>query len=491
MRQHLHAFRKIAVIPALLTACALSHAAQDLYFNESLSSSGPSRYLGQSANWYTDEARTQQFTGTLGTDYNGIVNSENVIYGSVTSAYKLSLKSLTYNISNAGMSNGYFMSFGTGGTADLAGDFNVNITLGPGAGGVALDETIRMYGGNTFSIGGDFNIDYNRAGSGRFLVLNIKTDASMASTTNTFRVAGDMNVVCRQADSRVRFNTGITSFTVGGTVDISSLLWTIETPGDGYAATVSVGGLTSSDGVSGWLRSSGGAGMSTLILTNSTRQAAAMTYGYAGTESSLNITMRASDAQNGYQILRFRPGAYDATDANLGEVIVDSGRLDIGMHSNMTGARLSLAGTEAVFSATDIYSSDIGTATFNEGEWYAGKIVVDIEGELSYDKIVFNGRFDKTGSDRDMGFEFSFDEYTMRDLISAGDGEFILSDVITYETGSSMAGTSFEGNTGGIQWEAVFGDTSLSVTFTVPEPATAAAVLGAIALALAAFRRKK
>ena len=491
MRQHLHAFRKIAVTPALLTACALSHAAQDLYFNESLSSSESSRYLGQSANWYTDEARTQQFTGTLGTDYNGIVNSESVIYGSITSAYKLSLNSLTYNISNAGMSNSYLMSFGSGGTADLAGDLNMNITLGPGAGGVALEETIRMYGNNTFNIGGDFNIDYNRNGSGRFLVVNIKTDASMASTTNTFRVAGDMNIVCRQADSRVRFNTNITSFNVGGTVDISSLLWTIGTPGDGYAATVSVGGLTSSDGVSGWLRSSGGIGMSTLILTNSTRQAAMMTYGYADTESSLNITMRASDAQNGYQILRFRGGAYDATDANLGEVIVDSGRLDIGMRTGMTGNKLSLVGTQAVFSATSRDSGDIGTVTFNEGEWYAGKIVVDIEGEQSYDKIVFNGRFDKTGSDRDMGFEFSFDEYTMRDLISAGDGEFILSDVITYETGSSMAGTSFEGNTSGIQWEAVFGDTSLSVTFTVPEPATAAAVLGAIAIALAAFRRKK
>ena len=79
----------------------------------------------------------------------------------------------------------------------------------------------------------------------------------------------------------------------------------------------------------------------------------------------------------------------------------------------------------------------------------------------------------------------------MRELISAGGGEFILEDVITYETGSSMAGTVFEGNTSGIQWEADFGDTSLSVSFTVPEPATVAAVLGAAALAFAAYRRRK
>ena len=491
MRQYPHAFRKIfAALSALTASCSLSNAAQDLYFNESTSSSSTNRYLGQSSNWYTDADRTAQFAGTLGTDYNGIVNTESIAYGSITSAYSLSLNSLTYNISNAGMNNQYMMSFGAGGTANLAEDFNLNVTLAPGAGGVALTETIRMYGSNTFNIGGDFNIDYNRAGSGRFLVVSIATDSSAASSTNYFHVAGDINIIARQADSRVRLNTTISRFTVDGIIDTSALLWTIGTPGTGYASTVSVGGLTTSD-ATGWLRADGGLGMSTLIFTNSSYQGAILTYGYADTESSLNITMRASDAQNGRQTLRFRSGAYDATDANLGDVIVDVGRLDIGMHSGMAGSRLSLSGAEAVFSATASDSGNIGTATFNEGEWYAGKIAVDIEGELSYDKIVFNGRFDKTGSDRNMGFEFTFDEYTMRDLIAVGGGEFILSDVITYETGSLMAGTVFEGSSSGIQWEAVFGDTSLNVTFTVPEPSAMAAILGAIALAFAARGRRK
>lgn len=490
MRQYLYIFRKIAVLPALMASCAISNAAQDLYFNDSTSSSDPARYLGQSSNWYTDADRTAQFAGTLGPDYNGIVNTESIAYGSITSAYSLSLNSLTYNISNAGMNNGYMMSFGAGGTANLAGDFNLNVTLAPGAGGVALEETIRMYGNNTFNIGGDFNIDYNRAGSGRFLVVNISTDSMAASSTNYFHVAGDINIIARQADSRVRLNTTVSRFAVDGIMDTSALLWTIGTPGTGYASTVSVGGLTTS-GATGWLRTAGGVGMGTLIFTNSNRQSANLTYGYADTESSLNITMRASDAQNGYQILRFRSGAYDATDANLGDVIVDTGRIDIGMHSGMKGGRLSISGAGAVFSATASDSGNIGTAAFDEGEWYAGKIVVDVEGELSYDKITFNGRFDKTGSDRDMGFEFAFDEYTMRDLIAAGGGEFILADVITYETGSSMAGTVFEGSAGGIQWEAVFWDTSLNVAFTVPEPSAMAAILGAIALAFAARGRKK
>ena len=490
MSQYLYAIRKIAALPALLASCALSHAAQDLYFNESTSTSDPARYLGQSSNWFTNAERTEQFTGTLGSDYNGIVNAESLVCGTVTSEIGLNLNSLTYNISNAGMNNGYMVSFGFGGVANLAEDFNLNVTLAHVDSG-PLEETIRMYGDNTFNIGGDFNIDYSRNGSGRYLVVKIITDEKAANTSNTFRVAGDMNIISRQADARVRFNTNITQFTVDGIVDMSVLQWTIGTPGEGYASTASVGGLTTASGSTGWLRTAGGAGMGTLVFTNSARQDASVTYGYVDTESSLNITMRASNAQSGYQILRIRSGAYDATDANLGDVIIDTGRLDLGMHSDMKGARLSLSGTEAMFSATDIYSSNIGTVTFDEGEWYAGKIVVDIEGELAYDKIAFNGRFNKTGSNHDMGFEFVFDAYTMRELISANNGEFILEDVITYETGSSMAGTVFEGNTSGIQWEAVFGDTSLSVSFTVPEPAAVAAVLGAAALAFAAYRRRK
>ena len=130
MSQYLYAIRKIAALPALLASCALSHAAQDLYFNESTTTSDPARYLGQSSNWFTNAERTEQFTGTLGSGYNGIVNAESVVYGSVSSAIGLNLNSLTYNISNAGMNNGYMVSFGFGGVANLAEDFNLNVTLG-------------------------------------------------------------------------------------------------------------------------------------------------------------------------------------------------------------------------------------------------------------------------------------------------------------------------------------------------------------------------
>lgn len=90
-----------------------------------------------------------------------------------------------------------------------------------------------------------------------------------------------------------------------------------------------------------------------------------------------------------------------------------------------------------------------------------------------------------------MALEFVFDGYSMKEFINAKGGEFTLSDVITYETGSTMKGTVFEGNTNGFEWEAVFGDTALSVTFTVPEPAEISALLGALVLAIAIIRRRK
>ena len=476
---------RASAFAAILCAALHAHAAQDIYFNENTSGSSPNRYLNESSNWYTDAGRTQQFEGALSSDYNGIINTESQIFASCAS--EISLNSLTYNIAAAKDYNNYFASLADNASITLAEDFNVNITFTPETGWIA--QTIRMFHNGRITVGGDFNLtlDKNGSGSNGFLEFVIRNDSASAALTNRFQVAGDFNYTAVESGSRLRFTTGIGQFSVGGAMDIGNILWTINNPSSSEGANISLGGLT---GTSGMI--SLGTGMaSTMTFTNSAQREAKTTIGYTGDETTLNVTMRASDAKNGYQILRISSGAYGATDANLGDVIIDTGRLDLGMHSGMKGNYLSIAGVDGVFSATASDSGNIGAATFENGEWYAGKIAIDIEGELAYDKIVFNGRFDKSGIDRDMGLEFAFDAYTMRELISTGGGEFILEDVITYETGSSIAGTVFEGNTSGIQWEAVFGDTSLSVSFTVPEPAAVAAVLGAISLAFAALRRGK
>ena len=442
-------------------------AAQDLYFNTA-DSPDFNRYLNDSSNWFTDEDKTQRFEGTLGSEYNGIVTG--MTDSSVAGGSALNLNSLTIVRENISAGDNFMLA--AGGAITLAENLVFNITLTGGTWGIRQDITLY----SNIDVGGNMVVNYSReSGVNSYCILGI-----VSGTGNRLHVGGDFSVNLGANTTALRFYTKA-NITVDGIMRMENFLWQNGTNSQQYHT---LGGMSGNGMIVNY-----DASYTSINLTNSTVQESSLTFGATTEDSKLDISMKGSES--GRQIIRFNVGTWEGTDANINDVIVDSGRLDIGMRTGMTGNRLSLVGTQAVFSATSRNSGDIGTVIFNEGEWYAGKIAVDIEGELSYDKIVFNGRFDKTGSDRDMGFEFSFDEYAMRDFISAGGGEFILEDVITYETGSSMAGTSFEGNTGGIQWEAVFGDTSLSVTFTVPEPATAAAVLGAIALALAAYRRKK
>ena len=456
---------------AVLSASAFfwnsAFAAQDLYFNTA-DSPDFNRYLNDSSNWFTDEGRTQRFEGTLGSEYNGIVTG--MTDSSVAGGSALNLNSLTIVRENISAGDNFMLA--AGGAITLAENLVFNINLTGGTWGIRQDITLY----SNIDVGGNMVVNYSReSGVNSYCILGI-----VSGTGNRLHVGGDFSVNLGANTTALRFYTKA-NITVDGIMRMENFLWQNGTNSQQYHT---LGGMSGNGMIVNY-----DASYTSINLTNSTVQESSLTFGATTEDSKLDISMKGSES--GRQIIRFNVGTWEGTDANINDVIVDSGRLDIGMRTGMTGNRLSLVGTQAVFSATSRNSGDIGTVIFNEGEWYAGKIAVDIEGELAYDKIVFNGRFDKTGSDRDMGFEFSFDEYAMRDFISAGDGEFILEDVITYETGSTMADTVFDGNTRGIQWEAVFGDTSLSVTFTVPEPATAAAVIGAIALALAAYRRKK
>ena len=479
---------KTTMLGGFIFANCCIYAAENIYFNESKSTTEPSRYLNQSNNWYIDEGRTQQFTGTLGNNYNGIFNAENVACATIRGTDTLTLNSLTYNIASSSSSNNYLVSFANGGISNLAEDFNLNVVMNPYAAG-EIAQTIRMYGSNQFNIGGDFNIDYNRNKSGGYIGINIMNDPSV-SYVSSFTVKGNLNTISRQQDARIRLNTDVNTFTVEGVANIADLVWTIGNASSSNG-TIFVGGMNTIGGPTSIMRLNNMKAPTTLTLTNASKQEAVTTLGYVDQPTALNITMRATDSKNGYQIIRYRSGALDATDANLGDVIIDTGRLDIGMHSGMKGAYLSLSGHDAIFSATSNSSGNTGTVTFDSGEWYAGKIVIDIEGEAAYDKIAFEGQFYNTGNINDMSLEFVFDGYSMKEFINANGGEFTLSDVITYETGSTIEGTVFEGNTNGFEWEAVFGDTALSVTFTVPEPAEISALLGALVLAMAIIRRRK
>ena len=72
-------------------------------------------------------------------------------------------------------------------------------------------------------------------------------------------------------------------------------------------------------------------------------QETSLTFGATTEDSKLDISMKGSES--GRQIIRFNVGTWEGTDANINDVIVDPGRLDIGMRTGMTGNRLSLVGT--------------------------------------------------------------------------------------------------------------------------------------------------
>lgn len=201
---------RTTVLCGFIFANCCIYAAENIYFNESKSTTEPTRYLNQSNNWYIDEGRTQQFTGTLGNNYNGIFNAENVACATVLNT--LALNSLTYNIASSSTSNNYLVSFGYGGIVNLAEDFNLNVVMNPYAAG-EVAQTIRMYGSNQFNIGGDFNIDYNRNKSGGYIGINIMNDPSV-SYVSSFTVKGNLNTISRQQDARIRLNTNINTFTV-------------------------------------------------------------------------------------------------------------------------------------------------------------------------------------------------------------------------------------------------------------------------------------
>ena len=85
------------------------------------------------------------------------------------------------------------------------------------------------------------------------------------------------------------------------------------------------------------------ASYTSINLTNSTVQETSLTFGATTEDSKLDISMIGSES--GRQIIRFNVGTWEGTDANINDVIVDPGRLDIGMRTGMTGNRLSLVGT--------------------------------------------------------------------------------------------------------------------------------------------------
>ena len=261
----------------------------------------------------------------------------------------------------------------------------------------------------------------------------------------------------------------------------------------------SFGGLSVNNG--GQLRIVGKANNTVnLTFTNSTEESYS---GYLMTKADstgnkFNITMNAATA-TGKQTLRFLDATGKTGDDNtynnaaIDNVSVSNGTLSLGMNSAMSANKLVVNGEKAVFDITSADgASEIGRATFGSFEGTKGAIAFDFAKDTR-DFINITGT-------ANVSSDFAFIvNMTKADFDSfLGEGETSLQyNIISFTT----EGSSFDATTvicsdsqlkGKIDLVDIAGTTSVMLTITaVPEPATVAAILGAVVLAFAAYRRRK
>lgn len=360
--------------------------------------------------------------------------------------------------------------------------------------------TIYLNEGSTFTVNKD--IIYKAAAA-----QNEINFFFMGNANSTLNVGGNIELLA-PAKTTTNLNLQFNSYNVniGGVIKLNNdaYMKRIQLDNgatDGTARTYnrSFGGLSVNK--NGQLRIVGKANNTVnLTFTNSTEESYS---GYLMTKADstgnkFNITMNAATAA-GKQTLRFADvpteTKFDGANYNnaaIDTVSVSNGTLSLGMNSKMSANKLIVNGEKAVFDITSADgTSEIGRATFGSFEGTKGAIAFDIAES--------NDFLDITGT-ANVSSDFAFIvNMTKADFDSfLGEGETSLQyNIISFTT----EGSSFDATTvicsdsqlkGKIDLVDIAGTTSVMLTITaVPEPATVAAILGAVVLAFAAYRRRK
>ena len=219
-------------------------------------------------------------------------------------------------------------------------------------------------------------------------------------------------------------------------------------------------------------------------------------------DNKLNITMDATDPQNGYQVLRFSKidnyenenwinYAFTSGANSLNEIVVKNGRLDIAMYDGMKASSLSMEG--GVFSAAGD-NSEMGKVVFDKIVFSGGTIYFDIF-EVENDSLKINGSIEKVSDSSKLTLEMSVNEYDLREWLAGEDSKSV--ELITFSSeGSNVTAEDFslkllDGVSGEIAMDEADGMISLSVNLgLVPEPEAVASVLAALAIVAACFRKR-
>lgn len=163
---------------------------------------------------------------------------------------------------------------------------------------------------------------------------------------------------------------------------------------------------------------------------------------------------------------------------------------------NMQSGRLEIAGSagDVALSGGTISSIENGSGgdvlMMDSLMWSGGKIALDLDGEYA-DTVSISGNFSTTGSG-ELVFDLNFDEIAMRGLIEGSEDKKYTYDLISVGGTSDIANTNFvfEDDYGTFSYDFENGMLTISLN-PIPEPAAIAAILGAIALGVAARRRRK
>ena len=421
-------------------------------------------------------------------------NLWNVYVLNVSENKRVSLNSVSYNIIDSKTShpiNG--ITVNKGGLFEVKGDLVVSDK-----------RTTRSWYQTRLNFGGPGDV-------------NIKGNLTLSSEMETMH-GNDLNGVKLELSE-------INSFTVGGVVTLKSKYddkkWIRLNDNARNVFDRSFGGLNVASGGVIELDGQSNVTATTLTFTNSgrnefngslaTRIKVERTDGKISSwgnvvDNKLNITMDATDPQNGYQVLRFSKidnyenetwidYAFTSGVNSLNEIVVKNGRLDIAMYDGMKASSLSMEG--GVFSAAgDKYNPEMGKAVFDKIVFSDGTIYFDIF-ELENDSLQINGSIEKVSDSSKLTLEMSVNEHDLREWLGV-DGEDSKSvKLITFSSeGSNVTKEDFslkllDGVSGEIAMDEAGGMISLSVNLgVVPEPEAVASVLAALAIIAACFRKR-
>lgn len=489
-------FRRLAFCALAFASCAAfcRQTQTELYYSGS-QTSGSAVELSDASIWKAGSPSGEEFSGSVSETAENI-NVLNIEWsvpagGSASTAFSVSqsvvAESVNMSLEFAGNNNWSNNTLSIAGDQTLSakGDFNISASTSTATTAVIFN----LADGAAISVGGDFNFSLN-GGLGLRLVGS--------GNSGSLEVGGDM-VFSGETVSALSFNR-FGNVAVGGVLAFSgSHLMLVRDSNRWVSANRIFGGLSGSGNIE--LTPSEVDVNLTFTNAGTSEYSGALVKNVNASGTDLAVTMNASSF-GGKQILHFSSAeqyAYDYVtyaNADITSVSVANGELSIGMHSGMSGGYLEVNGAGAVFSAAGAAQGEVGSAYFDNAWLSAGKMRFDFSELDGCDRVVFENEMYIAGnfalelnifsSDLGAWLEVSGVEYIDYTILEFGSTNIAVGEVMDMlKVADAGVGVEL------LEEDFASGLLTLRLSLAaVPEPAAAAAILGASALAFAARRRR-